>query len=208
MAYPKFLSVAATVAVAGFASAASAAVTTVTFANSNVLGEAVITGGTAVNPLFTLTDIAAGSTITDINWNVTVDALTPANGSFVREAQFIIYSGLTPATPTVGIVVGFGSATAAPGIETLVDSVDLSEDFVDEDDLPTNAEFGPATGESIYLVLDDAFDDPFGSAAAPLLTDYILNGSLTVTYTAVPEPMSLGAVSLGGLCLLGRRRRA
>ena len=189
------------------APAAGAAIVVVPLSNTPVLGSSEFEGGTAVNPIFVLSEIASGSTVTDFSFDVTVDTLTPGNGSFLNEAELILFTGTSPTAAgfTDGLAFGFGD-TGAPGVAAFAGGADLSEDFVDAGGNPVDAELTPLAGESVYLLLDDSLDDPFGDADAPTLADYLISGTITVTYTPAPEPGPLAAASLAGLCLLRRRR--
>lgn len=128
--------------------------------------------------------------VTGIGWDVTVDTLTPAQGSFLSQARMYFDDNLAP--DLIGVFLAVGAGQNAPGIMNFASAgnIDLSDAGIPNILLPNGI---------LRLELYETFDN------APDAIDAVFSqGGITVVVTPAPGAMAL--LGLGGLVMARRRR--
>jgi hypothetical protein len=155
---------------------------------------------------FDLSTVPIGATINSVSLSVTTNGVGANNtgGSSTFSFDLTQLSGTSlPASP--GWTGAGATASIALGTVISSGSVDISSSgntLTFASNTPFESYIGSGAGSSlnfsIMLQGEDDVDQQFGRFSSP---------SLTVDFTAVPEPSSTALLGLGGLALILRRRK-
>jgi len=166
-------------------------------------------GPTTTGPLIQLASTAIGTATNQIAPAITIHG---SNGSYASQtvavtgaAQtkgFLAVSGFNPTTDTEV----YGLAATTSNLATLIQELNTAVGTADPGAVAEAVPAGLAStlaGDNIAVI--------FPSPTTPGVFSYDLTGDTTgaaiTSITVVPEPTSVGALVLGGLGLLGRRKR-